>query len=280
MSIENKKDKIASVKRVKELLSMYNLKAKKSFGQNFLIKRSVVDEMVDCLDLQESDLVLEIGPGLGAVTEALLEQKSKVVAVELDRDMAHILEETLQKEYRSLEIINEDFLETKWERLNATKIVGNLPYYISTPILMEIIRKESPWQKFIFTLQWEVVQKLVASPSNKSYNALSSAVQCFGTPKVIKKLPPHFFLPQPDVHSGVVLIERKDLDLDNRTLNLLWQILDNAYQTRRKTLQNNLSGILPQGFRSSLDLTKRAEQFAADEFIILAKELSAYISRQ
>jgi 16S rRNA (adenine1518-N6/adenine1519-N6)-dimethyltransferase len=279
MEKRSEQDRVASAKRVKELLQTYGMKAKKSFGQNFLIERSVVERITDALEISERDVVLEIGPGLGALTEALLERRAKVFAVELDRDMVLILEETLKREYTNLEVINEDFLKSQWERFGAAKIAGNLPYYISTPILMEILRKNTPWEKLAFTLQWEVVQKITARPGEENYSALSCAVQCFGEPEVLMKLPPHYFLPQPGVHSGVILIARKDLDLDEKTLEVLWQLLDNAFRNRRKTLQNNLAHLLPEGFETSIDLSLRAEALPPGEFVTLANEICEFFGK-
>lgn len=280
-----KRERIASPKRVKELLLKYDLKAKKSFGQNFLIDQEAVDKIVDALDIKPEDQILEIGPGLGSLTEALLEKNSNVVVIELDRDMVNILNQELKPKYSSLTIINEDFLKSDWEAIKAKKIVGNLPYYITTPIIMEILKKShiNPWESLVFTVQWEVVEKLIASPRDKDYNLLTAALNCYGEPKAIAKLPPHLFLPQPSVTSGVVLVKRRRWSISQELDPLaveenLWLILNHAFQNRRKTLQNNLAPLLKGKdigrISEKIDLQRRAETLSYKEFLFLAEELT------
>lgn len=266
--------RIASPQKVKELLEEYGLDAKKSFGQNFLIEDKAVDEIIEALEPKKEELVIEIGPGLGALTEALLEKDSKVVAIELDRDMAMILNKELARRYNNLEVINKDFLKSKWYMLKAPKIVGNLPYYITTPILMEIFQKETPWQRLVFTIQWEVAKKLTAAPSTKDYAQISVVSQCLAEVEIIAKFPPHYFLPQPEVSSAVVLLKRRTPYLDSLLQQKLLEIISLSFTNRRKTLRNNLKSIIPQGWQSPIDLDRRAESLNYEEFITLAQKLT------
>ena len=160
-------EKIASPAKVKELLNKYNLRAKKSFGQNFIIENAAIDQITAAVNPQPKEQILEIGPGLGALTQALLEKNSIVTAVELDRDMVKVLQTELLPNYQNMRIIVGDFLKTAWAEVGATKIVGNLPYYITTPIIMEILAKETPWESLVFTVQLEVAEKIVAVASSK-----------------------------------------------------------------------------------------------------------------
>jgi len=267
-------EKIASIEIVKDLLLEYGLTAKKSFGQNFLIDFSTVEKIMAVLNPQKDEQIMEIGPGLGALTQALLEQDSKVVAIELDRDLVKVLTDKLKPQYKKLTIISSDFLKSDWENYQPTKIVGNLPYYITTPIITEILKKSSGTKTLLFTIQWEVAQKLTAKPASKNYGFLSAALQCFGEPKIIAKLPPNYFWPQPKVESAIVLIEERNPQLNLETKAKLFRVLQLAFSKRRKTLQNNLTPLLGQGQSSSIDLKRRAESLNYQEFLTLAEELT------
>jgi len=267
-------EKIASIQRVKDLFSEYGLTAKKSRGQNFLIDSKAVEKMVLALNPQKDEQILEIGPGLGALTQALLEKDSKVVAIELDRDLVQVLNEKLKPQYNKLTVINRDFLKSDWQDYKPTKIVGNLPYYITTPLITEILKKDFSSTTLLFTIQWEVARKLTAKPATKDYGFLSAALQCFGEPEIIAKLPPHNFWPQPNVASGVVLIKKRSPEIDPQTNEKLWEVLRLAFSQRRKTLQNNLASLFSQGQLSSIDLKRRAESLNYREFLTIAEELT------
>lgn len=267
-------EKIASPVKVKELLNKYNLRAKKSFGQNFLIESAAIDQIVTAVNPQPQEQILEIGPGLGALTQALLEKDSIVTAIELDRDMVKVLQTELLPNYQNVRIISSDFLKTPWTEVGATKIVGNLPYYITTPIIMEILAKGTPWESLVFTVQWEVAEKIVAVPSSKNYAALSVAVQCMGDPEIVAKLPPHYFYPNPNVTSAVVKIKRRTPHLESLVQKKLWEVIKLSFANRRKTLQNNLRPLIKEDWVSPIDLTRRAESLNYQEFLLLTKELT------
>lgn len=269
-------EKIASIETVKKLVLEYGLTAKKSFGQNFLIDSLAVDKIISALNPQKDEQIMEIGPGLGALTEALLEQDSKVVAIELDRDLVKVLNDKLKPQYEKLTIVNADFLKSDWENYRPTKVVGNLPYYITTPIITEILKKSSGIKTLLFTIQWEVAQKLTAKPATKNYGFLSAALQCFGDPKIIVKLPPNYFWPQPKVASAIVLIEERSPQLNLETKTKLFKVLQLAFSKRRKTLQNNLAPLFGQGQcqPSTIDLKRRAETLNYQEFLTLVEELT------
>jgi len=217
-----------------------NLHAKKKFGQNFIIDTSVVEKIAR-LSLSEGQIVVEVGPGLGALTQQLALVADKVIAYEIDTDCVKLLHESFTD--GAVEIIEQDFLTVTAldiEKTGATVLVGNLPYYITTPILFHVL--EDLWSIKVITImvQKEVADRFIAKPSTKDYNALSVILQTLCEVKVIMKVKPHVFLPQPTVDSSVVQLIRKDSDKDRRPF---FDFVKLGFTQRRKTLTNNLKSI-------------------------------------
>lgn len=228
-----------------EVLKKYNLSFKKRFGQNFLIDSHVLHKIIESAELSPEDVVLEIGPGIGTLTEALAERAGKVYAIEIDSSLIPILTENLS-DYDNVIIRNEDILKTDIFEIANTekkklKVVANLPYYITTPILMELMEKKIPVESITVMVQKEVALRMAASPGIKDYGALSLAVQYYGEPYLVANVPMNSFMPRPDVTSAVIrisLYEKPPVEVTDE--KKMFDIIRAAFQTRRKTLLNGL----------------------------------------
>ncbi len=235
---------------VKETIRKYNLRLTKSLGQNFLVDNKVVDGIISASGIGREDIVIEIGPGVGSMTARLAETAGFVIAVEIDRHLIPALQDNL-KEYGNVEIINEDVLKLDIsdiiERtaartgLKRVKVAANLPYYITTPIIMKLLEEEPGIGSMIFMVQKEVAARMTAAPGRKDYGALSVAVQYYSNPVRIMDVPPHCFIPQPDVDSSVIRLdvhEEPPVELKDRAL--FFRVVKAAFGQRRKTLLNAL----------------------------------------
>lgn len=197
----------------KELIKKYGIKLTKSLGQNFLTDDKVVTRIVDTAEITYDDLVMEIGPGIGSMTGELASRAGKVVAVEIDKYLIPALKENL-KEFSNLEIINEDIMKVNVKDITVNgqnmrvKVAANLPYYITTPIIMKLLEEENDIELMVFMVQKEVAQRMVAKPGGKDYGALSVAVQYYAQPEKVFDVPPHCFVPQPEVDSTIVKLKR------------------------------------------------------------------------
>lgn len=228
-----------------EVLKKYNLSFKKRFGQNFLIDSHVLHKIIESAELSPEDVVLEIGPGIGTLTEALAERAGKVYAIEIDSSLIPILTENLS-DYDNVIIRNEDILKTDIFEIANTekkklKVVANLPYYITTPILMELMEKKIPVESITVMVQKEVALRMAASPGTKDYGALSLAVQYYGEPYLVANVPMNSFMPRPDVTSAVIrisLYEKPPVEVTDE--KKMFDIIHAAFQTRRKILLNGL----------------------------------------
>lgn len=227
-----------------ELLKKYNFTIKKSFGQNFLIDTHVLNKIVDAADIKKDDLVLEIGPGMGVLTQYLCEAAGKIIAVEIDKKLIPILQETLSG-YDNIEIINDDILNVDIKALvggRDFKVVSNLPYYITTPIIMALLEKKVPFTSMTLMMQEEVARRIEASPGNKDYGAISLKVQYYTKPYIAAFVPQNSFIPRPNVNSAVVVLDRyKELPIKVEDEEFLFKIIRDSFKQRRKTLQNGLS---------------------------------------
>lgn len=240
-------ERIATPSKTKEIIEANRFRFKKNFGQNFLVDSNILDNIAECAGISKEDCVLEIGPGIGSLTQVLAEYAGHVVAVEIDRTLIPILEQTL-KDYDNVEILNQDILKTDIDTIIAEKnndkpikVVANLPYYITTPIIMDLLEKERNVDTITVMVQKEVAERMQAAPKQKEYGALSVAVQYYCHAHLDMIVPPSCFMPQPKVSSAVitltVLPERKVKTKDEK---LFFHIVKCAFGQRRKTLLNSL----------------------------------------
>lgn len=230
------------------VLKKYGFAIQKKYGQNFLIDRHVLDKIIRAADISDGDFVIEIGPGIGTMTQYLADRARQVCAVEIDRELIPILEETLGG-YGNVEIINEDILKVDIRELakrcnqgRPVKIVANLPYYITTPIIMGLLENHAPVSSMTVMVQKEVAQRMQAEPGTKDYGALSLAVQYYAEPYLAANVPPNCFLPRPKVGSAVVRLTRHDekpVAVEDEAQ--MFRLIRASFNQRRKTLANGLN---------------------------------------
>ena len=229
-----------------EVLRRHNFTFQKKYGQNFLIDPNVLQRVIDAAGVAEDDCVLEIGPGIGTMTQLLAERAGKVVAVEIDRNLIPILEETLSP-YPNVTVINEDILKLDVRELvsgqegHPVKVVANLPYYITTPIIMSLLESGAPLKSITVMVQREVAERMQAGPGTKEYGALSLAVQYYSEPEVVANVPPNCFIPRPNVGSAVIRLTRYGTPpVQAADAGKLFAIIRASFNQRRKTLANSL----------------------------------------
>lgn len=229
------------------VLQKYQFTFQKKFGQNFLIDTHVLDKIIRSAEISKDDMVLEIGPGIGTMTQYLACAAGKVIAVEIDRALIPILEDTLDG-FHNVQVINEDFLKLDLLKLveeenggRPIKIVANLPYYITTPIIMSLFENKVPLKCITVMVQKEVADRMQASPGCKDYGALSLAVQFYAKPYIVANVPPNCFMPRPRIGSAVIRLERYEVPpVAVKDEKLLFQIIRASFNQRRKTLANGL----------------------------------------
>ena len=235
-----------------ELLKKYNFSIQKKYGQNFLIDDNILNGIVEAADITRDDTVLEIGPGLGALTGFLCRAAGKVIAVEVDKMLIPILKESLQ-DYDNLTLINDDILKVDIEQLireygltdsGSVKVVANLPYYITTPIIMELLEKKRCIRSITVMVQKEVAERMQEGPGSKSYGALSLAVQYYSEPNYVMTVSRHCFLPKPDVDSAVIRLDiypEPERPVQVTDPDKMFRIIRAAFNQRRKTLVNSIA---------------------------------------
>ncbi|MDO4617200.1 MAG: 16S rRNA (adenine(1518)-N(6)/adenine(1519)-N(6))-dimethyltransferase RsmA [Lachnospiraceae bacterium] len=233
--------------RTVEILQKYGFRFQKKFGQNFLIDEHVLDKIVEAAEITEDDFVLEIGPGIGTLTQYLAHAAREVAAVEIDRNLIPILEETLSA-WDNVTVIHEDVLKLDLNALarernqgKPIKIVANLPYYITTPIIMGLFEKHVPMESITVMIQKEVALRMEAGPGTKDYGALSLAVQFYSEPYLAANVPPNCFMPRPNVGSAVIRLNcQKEKRVSVQDETLLFALIRASFNQRRKTLLNGL----------------------------------------
>ena len=231
-----------------EILQKYQFTFQKKFGQNFLIDTHVLDKIIRAAEISKEDMVLEIGPGIGTMTQYLAEAARQVAAVEIDRNLMPILSETL-KGYDNVSVINEDVLKLDIAKLaerdnsgRPVKVVANLPYYITTPIIMGIFENHVPVESITVMVQKEVADRMQTGPGSKDYGALSLAVQYYAKPYIVANVPPNCFMPRPKVGSAVIRLTRYDTPpVHVQDERLMFDIIRASFNQRRKTLVNGLN---------------------------------------
>ena len=253
---------LGNPKNTIEIIQKYEFMFQKKFGQNFLIDTHVLEKIISAAGITKNDCVLEIGPGIGTMTQYLAENAGHVVAVEIDRNLIPILKETLA-DYDNVTVINEDILRVDIKALaeeynggKPIKVVANLPYYITTPIIMGLFESGVPIDNITVMVQKEVADRMKEGPGSKDYGALSLAVQYYAEPEIVAIVPPNCFIPRPNVGSAVIRLTRhKEMPVEVKDPALMFKIIRASFNQRRKTLQNGL------GNAPELPYTK--EQIAA-----------------
>ena len=231
-----------------EVLQKYRFNFQKKFGQNFLIDTHVLDKIIDASGVTEDDFVLEIGPGIGTMTQYLCERAREVVAVEIDKNLIPILSDTL-KNYSNVTVINEDILKLDICKLaeeknqgKPIKVVANLPYYITTPIIMGLFESHVPIDSITIMVQKEVAERMQEKPGSKEYGALSLAVQYYAKPEIVANVPPNCFMPRPNVGSAVIRLTRHEKPpVEVEDEKLMFRIIRASFNPRRKTLANGVN---------------------------------------
>jgi 16S rRNA (adenine1518-N6/adenine1519-N6)-dimethyltransferase len=275
-----------------QVLQKHDFHFQKKFGQNFLIDTHVLDKIVEAAEVGENDFVLEIGPGIGTMTQYLCERARQVLAVEIDKNLIPILQETLSG-YDNVDILHGDILKQdiaaiaeKYNDGKPVKVVANLPYYITTPIIMSLFESRVPLANVTVMVQKEVADRMKAEPGTKAYGALSLAVQYYAEPYLAANVPPNCFMPRPNVGSAVIrLTSRQTPPVSVKNERLMFRLIRASFNQRRKTLQNGLtnSSDLPYSKEEigraieavGLSPTIRGEKLGLAEFAALADELSA-----
>lgn len=288
MSVDNK---LVNPQKTIETIQKYQFAFQKRFGQNFLIDSHVLDKIVNAAGITKEDCVLEIGPGIGTMTQYLAEHAGRVVAVEIDTNLLPILAETL-KDYSNVTVINEDILKVDMNQLvkeynqgRPIKVVANLPYYITTPIIMGLFESNVPIENITVMVQKEVADRMQVGPGSKDYGALSLAVQYYASPYIVANVPPNCFIPRPNVGSAVIRLTRyQEPPVQVKDVKLMFRLIRASFNQRRKTLQNGLNNSPELSFSKekiaavieSLGLPPaiRGEALTLEQFAALANAFS------
>ncbi|MCI7263409.1 MAG: 16S rRNA (adenine(1518)-N(6)/adenine(1519)-N(6))-dimethyltransferase RsmA [Otoolea sp.] len=239
---------LGNPKNTIEVIQKYGFAFQKKFGQNFLIDTRVLDKIIAAAGVTEEDMVLEIGPGIGTMTQRLAEAAGRVVAVEIDANLIPILQDTLS-DFENITIINEDILKVDINKLaeeynggRPIKVVANLPYYITTPIIMGLFESGVPIDNITVMVQKEVADRMQVGPGSKDYGALSLAVQYYAEPYIVANVPPNCFIPRPNVGSAVIRLTRHAKPpVEVKDRELMFRLIRASFNQRRKTLQNGLN---------------------------------------
>ncbi|GAA0467294.1 16S rRNA (adenine(1518)-N(6)/adenine(1519)-N(6))-dimethyltransferase RsmA [Alkalibacillus silvisoli] len=288
---------IATITRTKAIMERHNLSFKKSLGQNFLIDVNILENIVSKANVDDKSIVIEIGPGIGALTEQLAKQAQHVYAFEIDGRLIEVLEDTLAP-YDNVTVINQDILEVDLEAFieenvqqgQSVQVVANLPYYITTPILMKLLSSHLPIDSITVMMQKEVAARMSADANTKDYGSLSIAVQYYTTSKVVMNVPKTCFIPQPNVDSAILqLTVRREPYIQVENEDLYFEVVQASFGQRRKTLKNNLK----RAFEDKLDTerlgrvfneaniepSRRGESLTLEEFAKLADAFDRQLAR-
>lgn len=283
-------EKLSNPQKTIEIIQKYHFNFQKKFGQNFLIDAHVLGKIIAGANVTKEDMVLEIGPGIGTMTQYLAEAAREVVAVEIDKNLLPILSETLS-DYHNVTVINEDILKLDIQKIvdeknggKPIKVVANLPYYITTPIIMGLFEKHVPIENMTVMVQKEVAERMKVGPGTKDYGALSLAVQYYAEPYIVANVPCNCFMPRPNVDSAVIRLtkhEKPPVFVQNEAL--MFKMIRAAFNQRRKTLVNALNNSPEINFNketvlevldeAGLTPTVRGEALTLEQFAALSNEL-------
>lgn len=288
------REDIATPRRTKEIIQRHGFSFKKSLGQNFLIDQNILGKIVAAAGLDKTKGALEIGPGIGALTEKLADEAGKVTAVEIDQRLLPILREVLEP-YPHVQVIHGDVLKLDLKELFAQQfsdvegvsVVANLPYYVTTPILMKLLEEKLPLEHIVVMIQKEVAERMAAAPGGKEYGSLSIAVQYYSEPELVCTVPHSVFIPQPNVESAVIrLTVRKQPPVEVTDEAFFFEVVQTSFAQRRKTISNNLkSRFFPKESRERLEAllaeaeiapSRRAETLDLHEFARLSNVLAQF----
>ncbi len=283
-------DKLYSPIYVKKIFKKYNFHYKKKLGQNFLIDKNINDKIVEASNINKDDLVIEIGPGLGNLTQVICQKAKKVISIEIDKDFKEIHDDYLN--YDNLEIIYDDFMNTDLKELikgydrKNVKVVANLPYYITTPIIMKLLEEKYPISKIVVMIQKEVAERFASSPGSKDYGAVTLAINYYTKTTYAFTVPSSVFLPKPKVSSAVVVfdvLEKPEYKVESE--EILFKVIKGAFAKRRKTFVNSLSSTYPEFKKEMIvdaleefDFNKaiRGEKLSLENFV----EISNYLIKR
>ncbi|MGG3690498.1 16S rRNA (adenine(1518)-N(6)/adenine(1519)-N(6))-dimethyltransferase RsmA [Caldifermentibacillus hisashii] len=288
---------IATPLRTRAILEKYGFTFKKSLGQNFLIDTNILNNIVDHAEITPESGVIEIGAGIGALTEQLAKRCKKVLAFEIDQRLLPILEDTLSP-YPHVSVVHQDFLkadvhqaiETYLQEVKDIAIVANLPYYVTTPIIMKCLEDHLPFRSMVIMMQKEVGSRITAKPGTKDYGSLSIAIQYYTTAEIVMNVPKTVFIPQPNVDSVVVKLTKRDQPVVAvKDEQFFFNIVKFSFAQRRKTILNNLVSQLENGKekkarimaaleKADIDPTRRGETLTIEEFAKLSDGLLAYFA--
>ncbi|ONI45406.1 16S rRNA (adenine(1518)-N(6)/adenine(1519)-N(6))-dimethyltransferase [Epulopiscium sp. SCG-B10WGA-EpuloA2] len=274
--------KIGTPEGTKTVLSKYPFILKKKYGQNFLIDAHVLSKIIKAANITKDDCILEIGPGIGSVTEELLEHAGEVISVEIDKELIPILNDQFRC-FDNFTLINEDFLKLNIKKVlkNKTniKVVANLPYYITTPIIMALLESELPFINITVMVQKEVADRIIALPGTKEYGAISASIAYYAKTRLVANVPMHSFIPRPTINSAVIelsLYKTSPVDLIDK--EIFFKVIKAAFSQRRKTILNSLSNnfdIEKDKLKKILEISKiginiRGETLGTNEFATLS----------
>lgn len=285
---ERNMSKLASYHKVKELIEKYGFRLTKSLGQNFLVDQNILNKIIDSAEITKEDIVFEVGTGIGVLTYELAKRAGQVVAIEIDKSLIPILEETLA-DFDTIQIVNQDILKTDIQALvdsfaqeRKIKVVANLPYYITTAIIMKFLESGVGLDSFVIMVQKEVADRITAKPSTKNYGSLTVAIQYYATAETVVKVPRGAFIPPPNVDSSVIRLkikERRSVQVHDE--KLFFKVVRGSFSKRRKTILNSLTGyedfdktrVLSALEKSGIDPTRRGETLTIDEFAVLTNNM-------
>lgn len=281
-------DNLASKENIKKLMKKYNIRFSKSLGQNFLTDEFLIYEIINRANLKKEDNIIEIGPGIGVLTKELAQNCKKIVAVEIDDKLIPLLNDTLS-DFENVKIVNDDILKVDLKKLinnefnEKPKVVANLPYYITTPIIMRFLEEDINVSEIVVMVQKEVAERMTAKPGNKTYGSLSVAVQYYTDPTIILDVPRDNFIPKPNVDSAVIRLNVKDKPkVDLLDDKFFFKIVKGAFALRRKTLPNSLSkskinlnkDLIKEVLKDlGIDLRIRGEKLDINQLAKLSNEL-------
>ncbi len=276
---------IASPQVTNHILHRFKLRADKKLGQNFLIDENIVRNIVAAAELSDKDMVLEVGPGIGTLTQGLAESGASVVAVELDKRLLPVLDTTLEG-YDNVRIVNGDILQVDIMQtvgVDEFKVCANLPYYITTPIIFALLEKRLPMERLVAMVQKEVAERMAAKPGGKDYGALSVAIQYYTEPEIAFIVPPSSFIPAPSVDSAVIVCKRREKPpVEVCDEALFFRVVKAAFSLRRKMLNNSLKNMGIKGEQvakwlelAGVDGKRRAETLSLEEFAALTNTFAA-----
>lgn len=283
--------KLSNPQETIQVLQKHDFQFKKKFGQNFLIDSHVIEKIMDAAEIKKDDFVLEIGPGIGTMTQYLCEHAGQVLAVEIDSSLLPILQETLTPYENAIvcqgDILKQDIhaIAREYNGGNPIKVVANLPYYITTPIIMGLFESHAPLANVTVMVQKEVAERMQAKPGTKEYGALSLAVQYYAKPYLAANVPPNCFMPRPTVGSAVIrldCLERTPVEVEDE--RLMFRLIRASFNQRRKTLQNGIANSPELSFTKGdvaaaltnlgISETIRGEKLGLPEFAALSNELN------